>query len=317
MDDRMPVNEIAVPEFVPQGRVSGGLSLKALWYTWRRFPLGLLSLGLIILLVTVAVAGPYVRPHDPGRFIGMPLESPTGRSPLGTNGLGQDVLSRTIAGAQVSIAVGLTSTLLALGTFTLLGVVSGYVGGWLDLVIQRVAEVLASVPSLVLALVLIAALGRPPEVGGSLLEIAWQMRSIEMAIAVGFIFAGMRIIRAATLKERNLPYVEAAQTIGASHLRIIFRHILPNVMPYVFIGIGALFGGSILIEAALSFLGYGVAIGTPSWGADLSGSNRTYFLQAPWLMVGPGVALSLTILAFNFFSDALRDMLDPRLRGSR
>jgi peptide/nickel transport system permease protein len=127
----------------------------------------------------------------------------------------------------------------------------------------------------------------------------------------------MRVIRASVLRERNLPYVEAAVTIGASTPRIMLRHILPNVFPFVIVTFTTIFGAVILIEAGVSFLGYGVSIGTPSWGLDLSGRNREYFITAPWVMLGPGVALTLTVLGFNFLGDTLRDVLDPRLRGAR
>jgi peptide/nickel transport system permease protein len=134
---------------------------------------------------------------------------------------------------------------------------------------------------------------------------------------VGLIFGVMRVIRSAVLKEKSLPYVEAAKTIGAGSTRIMFRHILPNVFPYVIVTFSSLVGFIILLEAGISFLGYGVSIGTASWGADLSGRNRDYFLTSPWVMLGPGVALTLTVMGANFLGDTLRDVLDPRLRGSR
>jgi peptide/nickel transport system permease protein len=284
---------------------------------WRKYPLGMIGATIIIVVVFVAIFASVIAPHQPREFAGSPLEGPSASFPMGTNNLGQDVLSRTIYGAQVSIAVGISAATLAVIVGTVLGIVSGYVGGWVDLVIQRGLEVLASFPGLVLALVMIAAIGQPRESGSNIFVLAWQLRSLEFAIALAFIFGNMRVIRSAVLTERSLPYIEAARSIGCSPVRILARHILPNVINYVIVSFSIIIGIVILIEASLSFLGYGVSITTPSWGIDLSNRNREYFLQAPWLIFGPGIALSLTVLGFNFLGDALRDMLDPRLRGSR
>ena len=294
-----------------------GRKLKKSISQWRKYPLGVIGLTIIVLIVLIAIAAPIVAPNEPRAFAGRPLEGPTSSFPMGTNNLGQDVLSRTIYGAQVSIAVGFSAAIIAVLAGTFLGIVSGYVGGWVDLVIQRALEVLASFPGLVLALVMIAAIGQPRESGSNIFVLAWQLRSLEIAIALAFIFGNMRVIRSAVLTERQLPYIEAAKSIGCSPVRILARHILPNVLAYVIVAFSTSIGIVILIEASLSFLGYGVSITTPSWGIDLSNRNREYFLQAPWLIFGPGIALSLTVLGFNFLGDALRDMLDPRLRGSR
>jgi peptide/nickel transport system permease protein len=291
--------------------------LSRLWQTWKKKPFGVVGAIFILFFVLVAFLAPYIAPYNAGDFAGGRLESPSGAHPLGTNNLGQDVLSRTIYGAQISIAAGITATLGAVVVGTFLGIVSGYSGGWIDLIIQRALEVLASLPGIVLALVLVAVLGRSNANGSNLVEIAWQLRTLELAIAISFIFGIMRIIRSAVIRERNLPYIEAAQCLGVPPVRILWRHILPNVMPYIIVAFSTIIGAVILIEASLSFLGFGVASGTPSWGIDLSARNREYFSIAPWLMVGPGVALSLTVLGYNFLGDALRDILDPRLRGSK
>jgi peptide/nickel transport system permease protein len=284
---------------------------------WRRRPMGVFGAIIILFVIVVAVSADVIAPYKASDLAGDRLLKPSLSYPLGTNNFGQDVFSRTIYGAQVSIAVGLTVALLAVSTGTFLGIISGYVGGWPDLLIQRVLEILASFPGLILALIVIAAIGRPLESGNNIFLLAWQLRSLEVAVALAFVFTNMRIVRSATLTERNLPYIDAARSIGATHFRIVFRHILPNVFAYVIISFSVIIGIAILIEAALSFLGYGVSISTPSWGIDLSTKNRQYFLEAPWLMLGPGLAISLTVLGFNFLGDALRDILDPRLRGSR
>lgn len=284
---------------------------------WLQRPLGLLGAIVIVSMVVVALAAPLIAPNDPRAFVGRRLESPNSTHLLGTNNLGQDVFSRTVYGAQISIAVGLSATLLGVGSGMVLGVMTGYLGGWIDLVVQRFLEIIASFPGLFLALLVVAVLGRPGETSNNVFAIAWQLRSLELAIGLSFIFGATRIVRSAVLTQRNTAYVDAAKALGATSNRILWRHILPNVFPYVIVSFTTILGLVILIEASLSFLGYGVAVGTPSWGIDLSTSNRQYFIRAPWLIVGPGVALSLTVLGFNFMGDALRDILDPRLRGSR
>jgi peptide/nickel transport system permease protein len=273
---------------------------------------------IIMLACLLAVAAPILAPHAPSEFAGRRLESPSSEHLLGTNTLGQDVLSRTLYGAQVSIAVAIASTVLGVGTGTILGVISAFYGGWIDLIVQRVMEVLASFPGLILVLMIVAALGKPSAAReGSLVYLMWDLRSLSIAIAAGLVFGVMRVIRSAVLKERSLPYIEAARTIGASPLRIMVRHIVPNVFPYVIVTFSSIVGFIILLEAGISFIGYGVSIGTASWGSDLSGTNRDYFLTAPWVMLGPGIALTLTVMGANFLGDTLRDILDPRLRGSR
>jgi peptide/nickel transport system permease protein len=314
------LDEIARPGGLAEPSFTGRsfrASLGATWAQWRRRPLGVFGLVVVIFAFILAIGAPYIAPHDPQAFVGDRLESPSGDHLLGTNSLGQDVLSRTIYGAQVSMAVAFCATFIGVAAGTVLGLLSGYFGGWVDMGSQRFMEVLASLPGLMLVLIVVAALGRPQESGTDVFVLGWQLRSLSLAISLGFIFGVMRVIRSAVLKERSLPYVEAAVTIGASTPRVIFRHILPNVFPFVIVTFTTIFGAVILIEAGVSFLGYGVSIGTPSWGLDLSGRNREFFLTAPWVMLGPGIALTLTVLAFNFLGDTLRDVLDPRLRGSR
>jgi len=301
----------------PDARRGFGYSMGRLWTTWRRKPTGVLGALIIIAVIVVAIAAPKIAPFDPKEFAGPRLAHPGGKYLIGTNNLGQDVLSRTIYGAQISIAAGVTTAIIAVGIGTFLGIISGYFGGFIDLTLQRALEVLASFPALVLVLMIVSVLGRPGSSSKNLFVIAYQLGPLEIAIAVGSIFGIMRVIRSAVMKERDLPYIEAARSLGATPPRILWRHVLPNVLPYVIVAFSTIIGSVILIEASLSFLGYGVQSGTPSWGIDLSSRNREYFLAAPWLMVGPGVALSLTVLGYNFLGDALRDILDPRLRGSR
>ena len=300
----------------PEARDDFRRSLKKAWRPWRQRPLGVLGAVLVALVLIVAFAAPLLAPYDPKEFVGSRLESPSSSFLLGTNTLGQDVLSRTIHGAQISIAVGMSASILGVGMGVFLGIISGYFGGWPDLIIQRLLEVLASFPGLILALVMISAVGRPQESGSNLLALTWQLRSLETAIAISLVFASMRVIRSAVIGVRNMAYIEAAESVGASPARIMRRHILPNVAPYIIFTFTAIVAVVILTEAALSFLGFGVSAGTPSWGIDLSRWNRDFFLQAPWLLLAPGVALSITVLGFNFLGDALRDILDPRLQSN-
>jgi peptide/nickel transport system permease protein len=303
--------------FAPEYRRSSFASLVIASRPWLGRPLGIFGAVIVVLASFTAIAAPVLAPSNAQMFVGGSLEKPSAHHLFGTNNLGQDVLSRTIYGAQVSMAVAFWATFIGVAGGTFLGIVSGYFGGWLDLAVQRIMEVLASFPGIMLALIVVAALGRPKESGSDIFMLSWQLRSLSIAISLGFIFGVMRVIRSAVLKERNLPYVEAAIILGASTRRVMFRHILPNVFPFVIVTFTTIIGAVILIEAGISFLGYGVSIGTPSWGLDLSNRNREYFLIAPWVMAGPSLALILTVLGFNFLGDTLRDILDPRLRGSR
>lgn len=282
----------------------------------RQQPLGAISALVIGCFVVIALLAPWLTPHDPHAFVGPSLQAPSSAFPFGTNNLGQDVFSRVIYGSQVSLAVGVAAVLLGTIAGTTLGLLSGYFGGWIDLVIQRGIEIVASFPGLVLILVVVSALGRPSVSGASnIFSLTWHLHVIVLAIAFGFIFAVTRISRSVTIGQRSAGYVDAARSCGASWRRVLLSHILPNVVPYIIVGVTTTLGLAILLEASISFLGYGVPPGTPSWGADLSGPSRQFFLQAPWLALAPGGAISLTLLGFNLLGDALRDVLDPRLRG--
>ncbi len=291
-------------------------ALSRTFATWRKKPFGAFGGILIIFFLFVAIAAPLIAPYQPNVFSGPTLDAPSASHLFGTDNLGRDTLSRTIYGAQISLAAGLTASIIATVAGCAFAVLA-YFGGTADSLSQRLLEILSSFPSIVLALVFIAVLGRANSTSHNIAQIAWDLRSLELAIGLTFVFGVTRILRAAVIKERGIPYIEAARSIGAPHSRILWRHILPNIMPYVIVTFSSLIGTTILIEASLSFLGYGVAPGVPSWGGDLSTRNRDYFMIAPWLLIAPGVTLSLLVVAYNFFGDALRDILDPRLRGSR
>jgi peptide/nickel transport system permease protein len=316
----MAIEQMEQPVAIPQagaGRSGRPTGLRRIRRMIRRWPLGAFGAVLMILFLFLGIFAPFVAPNDPRDFAGGRLESPNAEFWFGTNNLGQDIYSRTIFGAQISLAIGFSSVLFGISVGTFLGLMGGYFGGKIDLVIQRAVEIIAAFPGLVLALVVIAALGRPDSRATDVFNQTWEMRTLIIAIGLAFVFATTRIIRSVVLSERERAYVEAAYSMGATPFRVVGRHLLPNTFPYIIVSGTIVIGIAILLEAALSFLGYGVSPGTPSWGMDLSGRNRDYFIDAPWMAIAPGVALSLTVLGINLLGDALRDGLDPRMRGSR
>lgn len=232
------------------------------------------------------------------------MKAPSLAFPLGTDYLGRDQLSRMLYGAQLSVIIGFCAAGLATIISVVIGVASGYAGGRVDMVTQRFVDAWQSFPGLVILIVAVAVLGPGmPQVIG--------------VLALLFGIAGSRIVRGAVLSVRENMYIHAAQSMGAGTQRILWRHVLPNVMPVVIVLFTSRVGATILAEAGLSFLGLGVPPPAPTWGGMLSGSARTYMHQGPWLALAPGLALTIVVFAINVFGDALRDMLDPRMRGSR
>ena len=296
------------------GRTGRGVIRRLLRYARRR-PLGAVSGLLVVAFLVIAVISPWISPYDPRESVADPLQAPSWDHWLGTNAIGEDVLSRTLVGSQISLAIGFTVTAIGIVLTTLLGLLAGYFLGPIDYIIQRSGEIWTAFPELIVLLLVVSIFGAPSTEGGTLITIVWDMRNLVFAFSIGAIFGGSRIIRGVAIQLRSSDYVLAARAMGASDTRIIGRHLLPNVMHFVILGASLGVGGIILGEAALSFLGLGVAPGTPSWGQDLSGSNRTYFREAIWMVLAPGGALTITVLALNLFGDALRDLLDPRLRG--
>jgi peptide/nickel transport system permease protein len=285
---------------------------------FKRYPLGVIGAAFVFLFIFLAIFSPLLTPFDATSSVAAPLLSPGGKYILGTDSLGQDVFSRVLQGSQISLAVAFSVMAINVSAGTFLGLIAGYFQGPVDYFIQRSAEVWTAFPALIALLLIVSVLGPPhTSKSGNLLTTAWQMRNLIFAFSIGALFGGSRVVRGVTLSLRNQEFVTAAKALGATHSRIIRRHVLPNVMPYVIVQATAVVGAVILGEAALSFLGLGAAPGTPSWGQDLSGRNRTYFIDAPWIALAPGLAISLTVLGFNLLGDALRDALDPRLRGRR
>jgi len=269
----------------------------------REKPLGALAAALLLVMVLAAAFAETLATHDPIRTDAEhTLARPDRIHRFGTDNLGRDIYSRIMYGARVSLAVGIASTLLGAVFGGIIGVVSGYFGGWLDLMTQRMTDILQGLPLLILALVMTAALG--PSIG-----------NVIVAISVPIIPRAQRVIRSSVLAIREFAYIEAARALGTGHLRIAFRHVLPNTIGPFIVLMTAQFGSAILVEAALSFLGLGVPEPYPSWGRMLSVSAAEFAQKAPWMVLFPGTAISLVVFASNLLGDAVRDKLDPRLRG--
>jgi peptide/nickel transport system permease protein len=252
--------------------------------------------------VFAAVFAPVISPIDPFSTNARDsLAPPGGAHLLGADMMGRDLLSRLIHGARISLAVALGATALGSGLGTLVGLASGYVGGWFDTIVQRIAEIMQSLPLLVLALVISASLG--PSLPNTI-----------FAIAIPLIPNVARVIRSSTLSLREMPFVEAAHAIGMSDTRIALLHVLPNTLAPLIVLATAQLGSTILTEASLSFLGLGVPEPYPSWGRMLSESAAEYMRTAPWLVIFPGIAISLVVFGSNLLGDAVRDLLDPRQR---
>lgn len=278
-------------------------SWRKLAFLARRHLLGAVGLVIMALFVLTAVFADLIGRYDPLTVDSMhALVRPSWQHWMGTDSFGRDVWSRIIHGSRISLAVGLGSTALGATFGVMIGLASGYLSGWVDLVFQRVTDILQALPLLVLALVMTAALGP-------------SLPNVIIAIAIPLVPIVARVIRANTLALREQPFVEAAKSIGMSEMRIALRHVLPNTLAPLIVLATAQLGSTILTEASLSFLGLGIPEPYPSWGRMLSESAAEYVRTAPWLVIFPGIAISLAVFGTNLFGDALRDVLDPRQRG--
>jgi len=278
------------------------------WTTLARFfrkkPLGAAGGVLMLAMALTAVFAEVLQTHDPiATDAAYTLGPPSAEHVFGTDHLGRDIYSRIVHGARVSLIVGLASTLLGSALGGIIGLLSGYIGGTTDLITQRVLDILQGLPLLVLAMVVSAALGP-------------SIQNVIIAISVPIIPRAARVIRSSVLSIREMQYIEAARALGVRHLRIAFRHILPNTVGPFIVLCTAQLGSAILVEATLSFLSLGVPEPYPSWGRMLSVSATEYAQKAPHLVLFPGVAISLAVFGSNLLGDALRDVLDPRLRGA-
>jgi peptide/nickel transport system permease protein len=270
-------------------------------------PLGAAGLVVIVAMCICAAFAQWVAPYDPLTVdYAAQLARPSAAHWLGTDSFGRDVASRIIYGARTALAIGFIASLLGCTAGAVIGVASAYFGGKTDLIIQGVMDVLLSFPIIVLAITVVAVLGNHVVLGIDV--------NLIIAIAVPMLPRVERVVRASALAIREMPYIDAARAAGYSHTRIIFRHILPNVVAPYLILLTAFVAQAILAEASLSFLGLGVTEPTPSWGLMLSGSAADFYQQAPWMIVFPGIAISLAVFAFNLFGDSLRDWLDPKIK---
>ena len=270
----------------------------------RRKPMGFVGAVIVLGLVSTAVFADWIARHDPDQVrAAQRLKPPSQVHWFGTDDFGRDVFSRVAHGARVSLRIGIVAVLVGTTTGALIGLISGYLGGRFDLFVQRVMDALMAFPTLVLALAVVAALG------GSL-------RNVIVAVSLTLIPAANRLVRSVALSVRETLFVTAARASGATQGRVVFRHVLPNCLaPYLVIATANL-GSAIVAEASLGFLGLGVPPPTPAWGSMLSGATQSFLFRAPWMAIYPGLAISLAVFGFNMLGDAVRDLLDPKLRGS-
>lgn len=284
-----------------------GANITSRWgsiaYYVRRYPLGAVGALIFTLFVLTAIFAPVLTGFDPtSTNAKASLAKPGGAHMLGADFMGRDLWSRIVYGARISLAVGIGATVLGCLIGVTIGLMSGYFGGWFDLIVQRLIDIMQSLPLLVMALVMAASLGP-------------SMTNTIIAIAIPSIPNIARIIRSNTLQLREMPYVEAARAVGMNEVEIAIRHVLPNtIAPLIVLGTAQL-GSAILTEASLSFLGLGIPEPHPSWGRMLSESAAEYVRTAPWLVIFPGIAISLAVFGTNLLGDAVRDILDPRQRS--
>lgn len=290
---------------------------RAAWRFMRTKPLGAVGIFVFLVVLFCAVFGPGISIGDTEIIPGFTAydpndsdvlakqQSPSWDHLLGTDDLGRDVFTRVIHGARPSLQVGIFATLLGLAVGTIVGLFSGYVRGVPDMVVQRVMDGIMAIPPLVLLLSIISVTSP-------------SLVNIILILIIFIAPSSSRVVRGAVLTIKENQYIEAARCIGMSPVRLVGRHILPNIFAPIMVLATVTVGGAILVEAALSFLGLGVPPPTPTWGSMLTGGNRAgSFERAPWIALAPGIAITLTVLAFNLIGDALRDVLDPRLRGTR
>ena len=297
--------EHAVDHDAELAKAGAGVSgyLGHFWFFCRRYPLGAMGGVIVLALLICALFVDSVAPFDPLQTDSTrALRAPDTEMIMGADAMGRDVFSRIIAGARISLTVGIGATVLGCFIGVIVGLMSGYLLGWFDLITQRIIDILQALPLLVMALVMAAALGP-------------SLQNTIIAIAIPKIPQVARIIRSNTLALREMPFVEAARAAGMSEFRVAIRHVLPNTLAPLIVYATASLGAAILTEASLSFLGVGIPEPHPSWGRMLSESAAEYMRTAPWLVIYPGIAISLAVFGTNLLGDAMRDLLDPRQRS--
>ncbi len=276
---------------------------RRLWNIVRDNPLGAAGAVVLLVLLLAGVFAPIVAHYPINDFAGQPGLAPTGTFWFGTDRFGEDIFSRVVFGARISLEVSFLSVIGGTVVGLVIGAFSGFKGGKVDTVVQRVVDTMIAFPALIFLLLMIQILGP-------------SIKTVIIVIGIVIIPGIARTIRSAALSERNNQYVEAAHALGATDLRILLRHIIPNVVPLAIVLSTTLLGAAILAEASLSFLGLGIPPPNPSWGNDISQSRLAFPINVSAAFF-PGLALTLTVLGFNLLGDALRDILDPRLRGAR
>lgn len=273
----------------------------------RAQPVGAACLAFITALILASLFADWIVPNDPFNLdFGALLMPPSWQYPFGTDNMGRCVFSRVVYGARTALVIGILSSLMGSAIGGLIGVVQGYFGGRFDFYVSRFIDVLLSFPIIVLAVVVVAMLGKR-SVGGVDFNLV-------VAIAIPIIPKVARVVRSAALSVREMPYIDAARAAGFTHQRIVLKHMVPNVFAPFIIMFTAFVAQAILLEASLSFLGLGVTEPTPAWGLMLAGNAADFYREAPWMIIFPGLAISLSVFAFNLFGDALRDHLDPRFK---
>ena len=266
-------------------------------------PLGLIGLIIVFGLLFTGIFADILAPYPMNKIDLLAILSPpSGEHLLGTDNLGRDVLSNIIYGARVSLIVGLTATLLSTVVSLIIGSISALVGGKFDLILQRFVDGWLCIPGLLILLIMMSIIGK-------------GLFQMIVAISIPAGIGQSRMIRSAVIAIKENPYIDAGRAIGCNTWRLLYRHIVPNIMPIVIVGFSMSIGGAILMEAGLSFLGFGVPPGVPSWGSMLSQEGRIYMEIAPALSIWPGLALTLVVFGTNMFGDAMRDLLDPKLKG--
>ncbi len=278
-----------------------GPSLRRLWVLFKRQPVGVVSGFILVALLTIALLGPVIQTHDPISTASDSLLPPSGAHLLGTDPTGRDVFSRTIGGARISLMVGVGVLALVMVVGTAIGLIAGYVGGMVDLVLIRIVDMFLTIPTLLLALVIVTALG--PSIPNVILAVS----TVQTPNLI-------RLVRSVVLSVKESDYVTAARAVGAKDFRILWAHVLPQTFVPVIVMASVILPQAIIAEAGLSFLGLGVPPPEPSWGKDLADA-RNFLARAPWLWLAPGAFIAITVLSGNMFGDMLRDVLDPRLRG--
>ena len=269
----------------------------------RRKPLGAIGGVIIIALIIIAALAPFISPHEINKlYADDRLQPPQATYPLGTDELGRDVLSRVFHGARISLYVGLASVLIGISLGFILGMVSAYMGGKFDLLFQRCVDAMLSFPAIILAMAIMAVLGA-------------ALNNIIFALVIVITPSTARTVRSQVLSLKEMDYVLAARAVGASPLRIIFRHLAPNTSALYIILATITLGTAITTEASLSFLGLGVPRDIPTWGGMLTVASQQYIKLAPWLALSSGIAIALAVFGANLLGDSLRDVLDPKLRG--